>query len=96
MLKIKELREELYLTQVQLAEKLNTSQRNVSNWENGSTEPDCATIVKIADFFEVSLDELFGRTPRVNISAAEKEIFNQIRKLNKEQTKMLLSFLKTL
>ncbi len=53
-LKIKELREEYGLTQKELAQKLSNVQRNVSNWENGASEPDCETILKIA--------ELFGRS----------------------------------
>lgn len=60
-LKIKELREEYRLTQKELADKIANVQRNVSNWENGTSEPDCETIVKLADLFNVSLDELFGR-----------------------------------
>ena len=61
ILKIKELREEFAMTQTALAQKIGTTQRNVSNWENGTSEPDCETIVKIANLFEVSIDELFGR-----------------------------------
>lgn len=60
-LKIKELREEFGMTQKDLADNLSNVQRNVSNWENGISEPDCETILKIADLFEVSLDELFYR-----------------------------------
>lgn len=60
-LKIRELREENGLTQKKLAEMLGNAQRNVSNWENGTSEPDCETIVKLADIFGVTIDELFGR-----------------------------------
>ncbi len=62
-LKIKELREENGLTQKKLAELLGNAQRNVSNWESGASEPDCETIVKLADVFGVTIDELFGREP---------------------------------
>ena len=61
-LRIKELREEYSLTQKELAQKLSNVQRNVSNWENGASEPDCETILKIAELFGVSIDELFGRS----------------------------------
>lgn len=60
-LKIKELREENGFTQRQLAVRLGNAQRNVSNWEIGTSEPDCETILKLADIFKVSIDELFGR-----------------------------------
>ncbi len=44
-LKIRELREEYQLTQKELAQKISNVQRNVSNWENGTSEPDCETIL---------------------------------------------------
>ena len=65
-LKIKELREEFGMTQKELANKLSNTQRNISNWENGVSEPDCETILKIADLFEVSLDELLQRKHNAN------------------------------
>ena len=62
-LRIKEYREEMQLTQRELAEKIGNVQRNISNWENGASEPDCETMVRLVELFEISLDELFGRTP---------------------------------
>ena len=56
--KIRELREEAQLTQSELARELSTSQRNVSNWETGTSEPDLATVCALADFFGVSCDEI--------------------------------------
>lgn len=64
---IKKLRIQLGKTQEQLAEYLNVSVSAVSQWESGKTVPDVSTLVVMADFFDVSLDELFGRT------AADKE-----------------------
>ncbi|MBQ7913830.1 MAG: helix-turn-helix transcriptional regulator, partial [Clostridia bacterium] len=60
-LRIKELREELQLTQKELAEKIGNVQRNISNWESGASEPDCETILKLSEIFDVTIDELFGR-----------------------------------
>ena len=62
-LRIKELLEEHRLTQKDLAALINNEQRNISNWELGVTEPDCETLVKLAEIFNVSMDELFGRDP---------------------------------
>lgn len=59
---LKTLREDAGLTQAQLAEKLHTTQRKVSYWENGKIEPDLASLWNIADLFGVSIDELLGRT----------------------------------
>ena len=48
------------LTQAELAQKLNYSDKAVSKWERGESAPDAATIVSIARLFGVSADELLG------------------------------------
>lgn len=59
--RIRNLRSEMDLTQWQLADVLETTQRKISYWELGKTEPDLLTLWKIADFFNVSVDYLLGR-----------------------------------
>lgn len=61
-MKIRKFRKEMHLTQVELAERLGTTQRNISNWEIGARMPDLETMIRLADFFDVSVDELIGRT----------------------------------
>ena len=60
--KIAELRKEKGLSQRQLAKELGTSQANLSRWEQGSNHPSIIECWKIADYFEVSIDVLCGRT----------------------------------
>ena len=98
-LKIKELREEYSLTQKELADKISNVQRNVSNWENGTSEPDCETIVKLADLFDVSLDELFGRDKYnkedVSLgSEATQPLLRTFRMLTAEQRAAILDLIK--
>ena len=50
------------LTQLELAEKLNYSDKSVSKWERGESLPDIAVLKEIADLFGVTLDYLVGRT----------------------------------
>lgn len=50
------------LTQRQLAEYLQITQPSYIRYENGSAEPSLETLVKIADYFDVSVDYLLGRT----------------------------------
>lgn len=52
------LRKEKKLTQAELAEKINYSDKAVSKWENGDTLPDLETLQKICDFYNVTLDYL--------------------------------------
>jgi transcriptional regulator with XRE-family HTH domain len=49
-------------TQTQLSEAIGVSQQMVSQYIHGISEPGCNTLVKIADYFDVSLDYLLGRT----------------------------------
>jgi Predicted transcriptional regulators len=61
---IKKLRSEKSVTQEQLAEFLSITYQSVSKWENNITSPDLYLIPAIAEFFEVSIDDLF----KVNMS----------------------------
>lgn len=59
--KITELRKDKNLSQRQLAKQLNTSQANLSRWEKGKILPSILECWRLADFFNVSIDELCGR-----------------------------------
>ena len=55
---ITELRLLNNMTQMELAEKINYSDKTVSKWERGESSPDIAVLVEIADLFGVTLDYL--------------------------------------
>lgn len=79
-LKIKELRNKNNMTQEELAEKLNISDKAISRWENQNTFPDITLLPLIADIFSVSIDCLFDRnTPGEKIF--ENEIGENLLKL---------------
>ena len=59
--KLKELRLSESLTQQQLADLLQISRVNYTRYETDVNRPDYELLVKLADFYEVSLDEIFGR-----------------------------------
>lgn len=52
------LRKTRKLTQSELAESLNYSDKTISKWENDETSPDIHTLIMISEFFGVTLDEL--------------------------------------
>lgn len=58
--RLKELRLEHNLTQVELAQKTNTSKSVISAWELGQNEPSVSSLISLAKFFDVSLDYLCG------------------------------------
>ena len=58
---VKTFRIEKKLTQNQFAAVLGVTQRKISYWETGRIEPDIDTLWQIAEFFEISIDELVGK-----------------------------------
>lgn len=56
--KIKTLRKSQHLTQVELAEKLGTTQPVLQKWETGIKNPSLRTLKKLSKIFDVSLDAL--------------------------------------
>lgn len=60
-MRLRELRKERGMKQIELCQHLGVSQGNLSNWENGVYEPDTYYLKKIADFFGVTVDYLLGR-----------------------------------
>ena len=61
-MKLKILRKEKGISQLKLALELNTSQNTISRYETGEREPGINELIKIADYFDVSIDYLVGRT----------------------------------
>lgn len=55
---LKVLRKEKKLTQPQLAKALNVSNGMISFWENGIYEPTATNIIAVAQFFDISIDDL--------------------------------------
>jgi DNA-binding XRE family transcriptional regulator len=46
------------MTQTELAEKLNLTRQSVSMYETGECFPDISIVIKIADIFDITIDEL--------------------------------------
>lgn len=59
--RLAELRTLNKLTQKEVAECLGISQPSYIRYENGSAEPTLENLIKLADLFDVSLDDLLGR-----------------------------------
>ncbi len=58
---LKEQREKLGLSQSMVAKKINTSHQNISRWESGKILPSIEFCIKLADLYNISLDELVGK-----------------------------------
>ena len=57
---LRNLRKEKDYSQEYLAEKLGVTRQTISKWENGTAMPDLKKLIELADFFEVSMDDLLG------------------------------------
>jgi transcriptional regulator with XRE-family HTH domain len=66
-LRLKEIRKSKGLSQIKLAMELNTSQNTISRYENGEREPGIGELIKIADYFNISVDYLLERTDNPEI-----------------------------
>ena len=61
-MRIRELRKARRITQLKMALDLDMSQNTISRYESGEREPGIAELIRIADYFRVSIDDLVGRT----------------------------------
>lgn len=82
MLKLKELRKKYGFTQQNIADKLNVQRTTITNYENGTSEPDIGALNKLADIFNVSIDFLLGRENvepiKLNRNVVKIPVFGQI------------------
>lgn len=75
--KIKALRENANMTQSELGEKLEVSEKVVSKWENGDTKPGIELLPKIADVFGINIDDMFEHR-HDNSSDIKNTVYNYL------------------
>lgn len=63
-LQLKELRNAKGISQLKLAMDLNMNQNTISRYETGEREPGINELIRIADYFNVSVDYLIGRSDK--------------------------------
>lgn len=71
-------RKEKGMTQNELAEKMNVTDKAVSKWERDLSCPDVNTISKLADILEVSVEELLKAKKKDNLEMKTKDLMNLI------------------
>lgn len=59
-------RQKAKLSQNDLATLINTSQQNISRWEKNEVEPSISFCIALADYYNITLDELIGRDIKSN------------------------------
>ena len=91
---LRKLRLEKGISQMQLANAVWVTQQSINKYENHNIEPDIETLIKIADFFETSVDYLVGHTDIAHIiepvkaydlNDDEASLIEDYRRLSKRQ-----------
>ena len=72
--KILQLRTQLGLSQMEIAEQLGVSRQSVSKWETGQSVPDLDKLIKLSDLFGVSVDELVREEERPQPPKPEPQV----------------------
>ena len=85
---LKELRKEKELTQEQLAEIVQVSNRTVSRWENGNNMPDLDILIELSDFYEVELREILDGERKSENMNKEKEVEAYLKGVLPEEQKL--------
>ncbi|WP_161979579.1 helix-turn-helix domain-containing protein [Streptococcus sp. S784/96/1] len=75
--RLKDLRIKAGLTQKQVAEHFNIKQPTYAQWENGRTKPKEATLKKFAQYFNVSIDYLTGKSDIKDATAIDEDKLDQ-------------------
>ena len=103
MNRMKLLREQHNLSQTDLARILNISRQSYNFYENEKRDPDTEMLIRIADFFNVSLDYLLGRTNDPSPLTQEKtpsyqeEVIQELEDITPEmasEVRQFISYLK--
>lgn len=97
---LKETRKKHNLTQSQVADFIKTSQQTYSDYENEKTQPNIETLIKLADYYHISLDELVGRpTTIINkmlLTDKEKSIIEKVLAMDLKQQELTEFYIDTL
>ena len=66
-MRLREIRKSRGISQLKLAMALNTTQNTISRYETGEREPGVKELIRLADYFQVSVDYLLERTDNPNV-----------------------------
>lgn len=99
---LRKLRIKRGMSQQQLADVMGTSQQSINKYENHNVEPDISALIKLADYFETSVDYLVGHTsssvqapvPEFEPTREETALLRDYRQLSKDERESIQLILK--
>ena len=95
---LKKLRTESGISQRELAENIGVSQQSINKYENHNIEPDIETLIRMADFFDTSVDYLVGHSrirrriepvSTYDLNKDEATVMDGFRQLSRKQRKAI-------
>lgn len=102
---LKALRQEYGISQQRLADAIGVSQQSINQYENHSIEPDIAVLMRLADYFNTSIDFIVGHTEvrrriehteAFHLSKDESEVITQYRALKCAEKQCISMMIQTL
>ena len=91
-LRLREIRKENNLTQQDVAEILNIPKTTYSNYEQGTNEPNISILIKLANYYNVSLDNLLSRKFANVNDAYDDQILKIFKQLDFEHKNKLIGY----
>lgn len=88
---IKKHRQEVQLSQEELAERVYVSRQTISNWENDKSYPDVNSLVLLSETFQISLDNLIKGDIEVMKDVIQKEEIEKMNRYGKIYTILLIA-----
>ena len=88
---IKKHRQEVQLSQEELAERVYVSRQTISNWENDKSYPDVNSLVLLSETFQISLDNLIKGDIEVMKDVIQKEEIEKMKRYGRIYTIMLIA-----
>ena len=88
---IKKHRQEVQLSQEELAERVYVSRQTISNWENDKSYPDVNSLVLLSETFQISLDKLIKGDIEVMKDVIQKEEIEKMNRYGKIYTILLIA-----
>lgn len=102
---LKTLRREKGISQQRLADVIGVTQQSINKYENHMIEPDIGTLIRLADYFDTSVDYLVGHSSirrviedvqQYDLNKAETELMDRYRLLSKKKKEALRILLEAL
>ena len=100
MFQLAALRKESGLKRSELARKLGINQNTLSNYEKELRQAPYDTLIKIADFFDITVDELLGRSEKSvsqpvfpSVSKRDAELLNSVKRLSGKNYERLCDYI---